>query len=126
MNAASAHRNFIAGEWLAGPRLYADVNPSDTRDVVGEYALADAEQARSAVEAAHEAIGEAARGQHLQVLRRRGAARPGRDRALDASRRHGRDHARTAGRGLDHHAVEFPHRDPGVEDRPGARVPVVT
>ena len=52
----SEHRNFIAGEWVAGVRTHPNVNPSDTRDVVGEYALADAAQARTAIEAAHAAF----------------------------------------------------------------------
>lgn len=44
--------NFIGGEWVAGARSVPNINPSDTRDVIGEYALADAAQARSAVQAA--------------------------------------------------------------------------
>ena len=48
-------RNFIGGQWLAGARSQANINPSDTRDVIGEYALADAAQARLAVDAAAEA-----------------------------------------------------------------------
>jgi aldehyde dehydrogenase (NAD+) len=49
------HLNFIGGEWVAGPRTQANINPSDTRDVVGEYTQADAQQAREAVAAAHAA-----------------------------------------------------------------------
>ncbi|CAM3341117.1 aldehyde dehydrogenase family protein [Polaromonas hydrogenivorans] len=45
-------RNWIGGEWLAGPDSLANINPSDTRDVIGEYALADAAQATLAVSAA--------------------------------------------------------------------------
>jgi acyl-CoA reductase-like NAD-dependent aldehyde dehydrogenase len=55
------HDNLIAGEWVAGPRTCPNINPSDTRDVVGEYAQADAEQARTA-------IGAAARAQHAWGL----------------------------------------------------------
>jgi len=44
--------NFIGGEWVAGARSAPNINPSDTRDVIGEYALADLTQARSAVDAA--------------------------------------------------------------------------
>jgi len=51
----NAHLNFIGGEWVAGPRTQANINPSDTRDVVGEYTQADAQQARDAVAAAHAA-----------------------------------------------------------------------
>ena len=32
--------NFIAGEWLAGAHRRPNVNPSDTNDVIGEYAQA--------------------------------------------------------------------------------------
>ena len=45
-------RNLIGGEWMAGSRSRANINPSDTRDVIGEYAQADAQQARLAVDAA--------------------------------------------------------------------------
>ncbi|MDP3605674.1 MAG: aldehyde dehydrogenase family protein, partial [Polaromonas sp.] len=48
--------NFIDGQWLPGPRSLPNINPSDTRDVVGDYALADAAQARLAVEAASAAF----------------------------------------------------------------------
>jgi aldehyde dehydrogenase (NAD+) len=50
------HRNFIAGEWITGGELVANVNPSDTTDIVGYYAHADAVQARMAVAAAHDAF----------------------------------------------------------------------
>jgi alpha-ketoglutaric semialdehyde dehydrogenase len=49
-------RNFIGGEWIAASRSRANINPSDTRDVVGEYAQADAQQARLAVDAATAAL----------------------------------------------------------------------
>jgi aldehyde dehydrogenase (NAD+) len=51
----SLHRNFIAGEWVAGPTANPNINPSDTGDVIGHYTQADAAQARSAVEAAYQA-----------------------------------------------------------------------
>jgi acyl-CoA reductase-like NAD-dependent aldehyde dehydrogenase len=50
------HRNFIGGEWVTGPTSITNVNPSDTNDVVGLYAQANAAQARAAVGAAHEAF----------------------------------------------------------------------
>jgi aldehyde dehydrogenase (NAD+) len=53
---ANLFGNFIAGEWARGTRVYANVNPSDTRDVIGEYAVADQAQARAAIEAAHAAF----------------------------------------------------------------------
>ena len=48
--------NFIGGEWVAGARSVRNINPSDTREVIGEYALSDAAQARSAVDAASAAF----------------------------------------------------------------------
>ncbi|MDH0868248.1 aldehyde dehydrogenase family protein [Mitsuaria sp. GD03876] len=51
-------KNLINGEWVDGPRASRNINPSDTRDVVGEYAQADAAQARAAIEAARAAFGK--------------------------------------------------------------------
>lgn len=48
-------KNLIGGEWVEGARVSRNINPSDTRDVVGEYAQADAEQARQAIAAAAKA-----------------------------------------------------------------------
>ena len=48
--------NYIAGEWLAGPVRIPNRNPSNLDDIVGEYAQADAEQARSAIAAAASAF----------------------------------------------------------------------
>lgn len=50
------HHNFIAGEWLAGTGLRRNINPSDTSDVVGEYAHADAAQTERAIQAARQAF----------------------------------------------------------------------
>lgn len=44
--------NLIGGQWIEGSSTIESINPSDTRDIVGEYALAGAAQMRSAVEAA--------------------------------------------------------------------------
>lgn len=51
------NKNLINGEWVDGARVSRNINPSDTRDVVGEYAQADAGQAREAVAAARSAFG---------------------------------------------------------------------
>ena len=52
-----------------------------------------------------------------------GSAAPGRRRdCVDAARRRCDDHARTLGRRRHHHAVEFPDRHPGLENRAGARL----
>ncbi len=50
-------KNLINGEWVEGPRASRNINPSDTRDLVGEYAQADAGQARAAIAAARAAFG---------------------------------------------------------------------
>lgn len=47
----TAHRNLIGGDWVGGSEA-ANLNPSDTEDVIGLYAQADAEQAACAVAAA--------------------------------------------------------------------------
>ena len=49
-------KNLIGGEWVAGARASRNVNPSDTSDVVGEYAQADATQTRQAIAAARQAF----------------------------------------------------------------------
>lgn len=50
-------KNLINGEWVDGARTSRNINPSDTRDVVGEYAQADAAQAQAAIGAAQAAFG---------------------------------------------------------------------
>ena len=50
------YRNYIAGEWAAGTSATANRNPSDVRDVIGDYAQADAEQTRAAIAAARQAF----------------------------------------------------------------------
>ena len=51
----SLHANLINGQWVEGARVSRNINPSDTRDVVGDYAQADAAQAREAIGAAQAA-----------------------------------------------------------------------
>jgi aldehyde dehydrogenase (NAD+) len=53
---AGPHNNYIGGEWVQGEGVTRDVNPSDTNDVVGEYAQASATQAADAVAAARAAF----------------------------------------------------------------------
>ncbi|MCE4553046.1 aldehyde dehydrogenase family protein [Pelomonas cellulosilytica] len=45
-------KNLINGEWLDGASVSRNINPSDTRDLIGEYAQADAAQADLAIAAA--------------------------------------------------------------------------
>jgi aldehyde dehydrogenase (NAD+) len=49
-------RNFIAGEWVEAGAAADNINPSDTRDVVGSYASASAGQAEAAIAAAAAAL----------------------------------------------------------------------
>ncbi len=53
---AEQFRNFIDGDWVAGATVSVNRNPSDTNDVVGEYAQADAAQAKAAIAAAKAAF----------------------------------------------------------------------
>ena len=50
------HANLIGGAWTDGVRTYQNTNPSDTRDVIGDYAVASREQALDAVAAAQAAF----------------------------------------------------------------------
>jgi aldehyde dehydrogenase (NAD+) len=49
-------RNLIDGQWVEGRSTRPNINPSDTRDLIGDYAQADAAQARDAVGAAQAAF----------------------------------------------------------------------
>ncbi|MGJ5182007.1 aldehyde dehydrogenase family protein [Bradyrhizobium oligotrophicum] len=49
-------KNFIAGEWVDGSGVTRNINPSNTNDVVGEYAKADRAQTETAVAAAKAAF----------------------------------------------------------------------
>ena len=48
-------QNLIAGAWIDGARTSRNINPSDTRDVIGEYAQANTQQTLDAIAAAHAA-----------------------------------------------------------------------
>jgi alpha-ketoglutaric semialdehyde dehydrogenase len=68
-------RNLVGGKWVDGPTTVADVNPSDTDDVIGEFAHADEAQAQAAVDAASAAAPEWAEStpqQRFDVLDRAG------------------------------------------------------
>jgi acyl-CoA reductase-like NAD-dependent aldehyde dehydrogenase len=49
------HRNYIAGEWVEGEAA-ADINPSNTAEIVGYYARATSDQAQDAIAAAKAAL----------------------------------------------------------------------
>ncbi len=50
------NKNYIAGEWVEGDSVSRNVNPSDTNDVVGLFAQANAAQVETAVNAARAAF----------------------------------------------------------------------
>lgn len=52
----SVHKNFIGGQWVESSTTIKNINPANTNDVIGEYALADTSQASSAINAAHSAF----------------------------------------------------------------------
>ena len=54
--------NFIDGAWVAGERATPDVNPSNTGDVVGEYAQAGTTHVEAAIAAASAAFPAWSRG----------------------------------------------------------------
>jgi len=49
-------KNFVAGDWLDGAGLSRNINPSNTTDVIGEYARADTAQTVAAIAAAKAAF----------------------------------------------------------------------
>ena len=49
-------KNYISGEWVEGPGISRNINPSNTNDIVGEYAKADAAQTQKAIAAAKAAF----------------------------------------------------------------------
>ncbi|UBI80067.1 aldehyde dehydrogenase family protein [Ensifer canadensis] len=50
------YRNLIDGEWIHGSDAVRNINPSDTNDVIGEYARASADDAKAAIAAAKAAL----------------------------------------------------------------------
>ena len=48
----SSKTNFVAGQWVSSSSIIRSLNPSDTSDVIGEFAAADSAQVSAAVEAA--------------------------------------------------------------------------
>ncbi|MFK8254159.1 aldehyde dehydrogenase family protein [Ancylobacter terrae] len=53
---STVFRNFIGGEWVEGVETLANINPSDTGDVIGHYARTDAAGLNDAVAAAKAAF----------------------------------------------------------------------
>jgi aldehyde dehydrogenase (NAD+) len=50
------HKNFIAGEWLAGSDETKNINPSNTDEVIGVYTRASRDDAENAIQAARNAF----------------------------------------------------------------------
>jgi aldehyde dehydrogenase (NAD+) len=46
-------KNYIAGDWVEGPSSIANTNPSDTNDIIGQYAQASSAQLDDALNSAH-------------------------------------------------------------------------
>jgi len=85
MSQTSVYRQFIGGEWVDSTRSKPNINPSDTRDVIGHYAQADAKQAELAVQAAVNASaawGRSTPQQRFDVLDAAGAEILGRRQEL--------------------------------------------
>jgi len=53
---SNTFQNYINGEWVAGAGTRPNINPSDTSDVIGHYAQADAAQTEAAIAAAQAAF----------------------------------------------------------------------
>ncbi|ARS52507.1 MULTISPECIES: aldehyde dehydrogenase family protein [Kushneria] len=49
---------YINGDWVEGGQSVTNVNPSDTADVIGEYAQASVDQVHQAIKAAHNGLAE--------------------------------------------------------------------
>ena len=49
---------YIDGDWLTTPDTVVNANPSDTNDVIGEYAQASSEHVNNALAAANHAVDE--------------------------------------------------------------------
>jgi aldehyde dehydrogenase (NAD+) len=54
-NMAKLSKNFIAGEWVSGDSTISNINPSDTNDVIGEFAQASTSQLEDALSCSHRA-----------------------------------------------------------------------
>ncbi|MDB2691668.1 aldehyde dehydrogenase family protein, partial [Luminiphilus sp.] len=50
------HKLYIDGQWIAGDAYVDNVSPSDSSDVIGEYAQANPSQVEAALQAANRAV----------------------------------------------------------------------
>lgn len=58
----STFKNFIDGQWVDSESTISNINPSNTDEIIGEYAQADADQTDQAIAAADRAFAEGAAG----------------------------------------------------------------
>ena len=52
------HALYIDGNWVNTPETLANINPSDTNDLIGHYAQASTEQVQEAINAANRAVAQ--------------------------------------------------------------------
>ena len=106
------------------PQQRADVLDRDRhRDPRAQGRARHAARARGGQDAARgHRRGDARRRRSSSSSPARRCASPGEQRRLGPARHRGRGHARAGRRGRPHHALELPDRDPGLEDRAGARL----
>ena len=52
------HALYIDGNWVNTPETLANINPSDTHDLIGHYAQASTEQVQEAINAANRAVAQ--------------------------------------------------------------------
>ncbi|MDN2568250.1 aldehyde dehydrogenase family protein [Aquibium sp. A9E412] len=90
------HRNLIDGEWVDGEAI-ANINPSDTNEVVGQYARAGADDAAKAIAAARAAFPAWSRS---GLMARHGVLRKAADEILARKEELGRLLAREEGKTL--------------------------
>lgn len=94
---AGRYDNLIGGEWVAGDTTTTNINPSDTTDVLGEYAQASSAQVQAAIAAA----GQAQPAWHAAGLEKRhGVLRAIGDELKQRSAELGRELSREEGKPL--------------------------
>ena len=89
-------QNFIGGAWVAGEAA-ANINPSNTADIVGHYARANADQAHDAIAAAKAAFPAWS---HSSLMERHGILRRASDEILARKDELGRLLSREEGKTL--------------------------
>ena len=52
------HALYIDGNWVNTPEALANLNPSDTHDLIGHYAQASTDQVKEAIAAANRAVAQ--------------------------------------------------------------------